>query len=1050
MQPSSKQASESNDRLNSTLNGVGNGSYYSNQDITILHSVVVAAQEELDHASEPKPLPAAVLFRAYDDVLPVYGVDPDLDHHLSALVFRIGGEQGHGTLLSKFQAILGRMGIVLEFGDDTPSPEASPVFFPSPTSSFRSRLNFDVERIMSESNLNNGSDVTTAALSSADHVLQPGGEIFPEENTEIADTPVGTAMDLKSVRDDARGDVRGNPSRRFSNDEESKDAEKTSSLDGRRSALAAAFDLWRSRAAANLRQIEGLHDDRPMHNRWAPKGESLARLHQKTARTASKIPHYGPAQDLIDTKEGELHRFRAEESCAPSLVSESNNGPAEIPGQLKRDDGFYALSDDIITLSQEHHLVQCASRARQIYLASKILNHWADRTAIRLEREAVARRHMIRFRCFRAWSQAPSSRLPAVDRLRASTAVQKLQRAVAYHRSGLSQSASSTAEARSAGLVQQALARWQCRISAHNSLCTSIKRTKLDTASRWREDAWGTQALGHAATAHCADWQSHMAMQKWRARADKSKLSQKVAHHIRTLCLYSNCLDTWSDCAEVKQRSSTYRQRLYLDRAAFAFYVWNLSARAQAVRWRREFLLVESAFNAWSSGAARNTGARSAAHQHHVLDSKTRVCRRLKRLQSERANLTRLHSRAQLYLHGTRLLKVFDLTVRLRKDRTKSRIRRHLMMRYTQISSSRKKRTFLAALDRWKLASERDSRMAQTAQEVGSVDEADRCSSALADWYSLTSDDLRLQCRTESRYRTRWLERWDEVSAQQEGRGSQAWRLWASERQRRCVKIWSIAALRRSGQAHTADMVLRRHSRENLGRALQRWRSSTAGQGATSLTNRPSVQLSSHRSGKSVAGREKQPELVGSYLMETPTRWTGFPMSMSGIASTRRMTPVIESDDEPRTAAGSTAVPDVRAGQSLREETSDGGVRRMSLSTSTTPQASVPPHLRRKSRPLSFSWERSDPGTPSQAASARSDLRRIVTSSARRVESKPGSGRVAVTRYPTTPRRADSLRDGRLLGTRVWEQAAALSTGQLEALRRGQDPSDGLRHVAMK
>ncbi|KAF4594486.1 centrin-binding protein Sfi1 [Ophiocordyceps camponoti-floridani] len=625
---------------------LGNGSYYSNQDITILHSVVVAAQEELDHASEPKPLPAAVLFRAYDDVLPVYGVDPDLDHHLSALVFRIGGEQGHGTLLSKFQAILGRMGIVLEFGDDTPSPEASPVFFPSPTSSFRSRLNFDVERIMSESNLNNGSDVTTAALSSADHVLQPGGEIFPEENTEIADTPVGTAMDLKS---------------------ESKDAGKTSSLDGRRSALAAAFDLWRSRAAANLRQIEGLHDDRPMHNRWAPK--------------------------------------------------ESNNGPAEIPGQLKRDDGFYALSDDIITLSQEHHLVQCASRARQIYLASKILNHWADRTAIRLEREAVARRHMIRFRCFRAWSQAPSSRLPAVDRLRASTAVQKLQRAVAYHRSGLSQSASSTAEARSAGLVQQALARWQCRISAHNSLCTSIKRTKLDTASRWREDAWGTQALGHAATAHCADWQSHMAMQKWRARADKSKLSQKVAHHIRTLCLYSNCLDTWSDCAEVKQRSSTYRQRLYLDRAAFAFYVWNLSARAQAVRWRREFLLVESAFNAWSSGAARNTGARSAAHQHHVLDSKTRVCRRLKRLQSERANLTRLHSRAQLYLHGTRLLKVFDLTVRLRKDRTKSRIRRHLMMRYTQISSSRKKRTFLAALDRWKLASERDSRMAQTAQE---------------------------------------------------------------------------------------------------------------------------------------------------------------------------------------------------------------------------------------------------------------------------------------------------------------------------------------------
>ncbi|PHH77806.1 hypothetical protein CDD80_187 [Ophiocordyceps camponoti-rufipedis] len=579
----------------------------------------------------------------------LYGVDPDLDHHLSALVFRIGGEQGHGTLLSKFQAILGRMGIVLEFGDDTPSPEASPVFFPSPTSSFRSRLNFDIERIISEGNSNNGSDVTTAALSSIDHALQPRGEIPPEENTEIADAHMSTAIALKNVR----GDARGNPSRHFSGDEESKDAAKTSSLNGRRSALAAAFDLWRSRASANRRQIEGLH--KPSNqDQWARKGESLPRLHQSTARTASKTPLYGTAQDLIDTNERELQRLHAEESYAPSLVSEPNHEAAEIPDQLERDDGFDALSDDIITPSQEH-LVQL--RAQDFLLS----------TDFGLRQ---------RFKN----SNAPS------------------------------------------------------RVTAQSSANPRLPQPK------------------HAMLA-CADWQNGMAMQKWRARADKSKLSQKVAHHIRALCLSSNCLDTWSDYVEVKRRSSTYRQRLYLDKAAFAFYVWNLSARAQAARWRREFLLVESAFNAWSSGAARDDDARGAAHKHHVLDSKTRVCRRLKRLQSERANLTRLHSRAQLYLYGTRLLKILESTVRLRKDRTKSQIRRHLMIRYTQISSSRKKRNFLAALDRWKLSSKCDSRMAQMAQEVGSVDEAGRYSSALADWYSLAFDDLTLQCRAESRYR---------------------------------------------------------------------------------------------------------------------------------------------------------------------------------------------------------------------------------------------------------------------------------------------------------
>lgn len=95
-------------------------------DIAVLHSVVAAAQHQLDNAPDPRPLPAAVLFKAYDDVLPDFGIDPDSDDHLSAFIFRIGGEQGHGTLSDKFQAILRRMGIVLEFGEDgTNSPRTS-------------------------------------------------------------------------------------------------------------------------------------------------------------------------------------------------------------------------------------------------------------------------------------------------------------------------------------------------------------------------------------------------------------------------------------------------------------------------------------------------------------------------------------------------------------------------------------------------------------------------------------------------------------------------------------------------------------------------------------------------------------------------------------------------------------------------------------------------------------------------------------------------------------------------------------------------------------
>lgn len=109
-------------------------------EIAVLHSIVAAAQHELDHAPDTKPLPAAVLFKAYDEILPNFGIDPDSDDHLSAFVFRIGGEQSHGTLFDKFQAILDRMGIVLEFGDDTPILAQSSPSSPSPAQLRSSRL----------------------------------------------------------------------------------------------------------------------------------------------------------------------------------------------------------------------------------------------------------------------------------------------------------------------------------------------------------------------------------------------------------------------------------------------------------------------------------------------------------------------------------------------------------------------------------------------------------------------------------------------------------------------------------------------------------------------------------------------------------------------------------------------------------------------------------------------------------------------------------------------------------------------------------------------
>ncbi|GKT49458.1 uncharacterized protein ColSpa_09639 [Colletotrichum spaethianum] len=103
------------DGISSFVSVQSSDSYYSDEEIAILHDVVTAAQENLELLPEGERLATNALFQAYDAVLPLYGVDPEEDHHISRLVFRIGGERGDGSLMEKLRAVLSRMGIGLEF-----------------------------------------------------------------------------------------------------------------------------------------------------------------------------------------------------------------------------------------------------------------------------------------------------------------------------------------------------------------------------------------------------------------------------------------------------------------------------------------------------------------------------------------------------------------------------------------------------------------------------------------------------------------------------------------------------------------------------------------------------------------------------------------------------------------------------------------------------------------------------------------------------------------------------------------------------------------------
>ncbi|KAG5926275.1 hypothetical protein E4U42_003469 [Claviceps africana] len=356
--------------------------------ISILHYIVSTAQDQFDKSPHPKPLPAAVLFKAYDDVLPTFGIDPDSDHHLSALIFRIGGESGTASLLEKFHALLKRMNILLEFDDDATISDSS-----SPIASTSCRQAVEVSPLqiygspatdkVQNDTRPRGKSLTVPALDIDCAQSCRIETISSEQNRCGFERILSDYHFPQESRPQAKNVLREAPSSRFDrkleDTFESLENPVVKSIDRslafQKLAIISAIDQWRKVATGGIMTRPRDHifmvadDDR---------GQQIPMNYANIAKD----------QILLNTS------------------------------RLQNETLYEAPTYDLST-AENHALSLRAARARQIFLASRILSRWADKTAIRVDREAVARRHMVRFRCFNNWLQAPNSTRPRIRHLKA-------------------------------------------------------------------------------------------------------------------------------------------------------------------------------------------------------------------------------------------------------------------------------------------------------------------------------------------------------------------------------------------------------------------------------------------------------------------------------------------------------------------------------------------------------------------------------------------------------------------------------------------------------
>lgn len=976
-------------------------------DIAILYEIVTAAQHDIENAPPPRPLPAAALFKAYDTVLPRHGIDPDTDHHISAFIFRIGGERGDATLVGKFQATLARMGIVLEHSDNTSamgegSVSGSRAESLSPPRILRSTK--PIHGLPGDGAVQAPVELGPAFVPVADGHYESssvdeeweGGEVAEDgEEQEREDVYENQFMppprtngwhihESESRHDPMEHDYRAEESHDDHDHDHDHDHEEPfverppvtqaetqpsaptqpvhdgqgpTASEARKAALISVFDRWRGlsnmrRPQANNRRFNGFKQQ-------AMTQEKVLEV-AKTHEQSQPVRKQGPMQPILEVTEPSITIHRK----APEVVQHHGEGSLEPQAE--------PLTQDIvpveevsweaqppatpprapITAEEEYaRMMRRAARAREIWLASRAFNHWADRTARRLEREAVARRHMIRFRCFRAWAQMPLETTAAVDDLKAKTALQKLRRAVAVQEEQFRNAAQALASTHRRETIHRVLDRWTCHRAEHAARQKLVNQQKATAVTKWMDYASDSIALGQAIAVDKVRFARADALVNWVRETDTHLTVGEAARLFHQRRLSLACLRKWWDQAEAGKRAKSYRQYTLMAKAERALAEWNLRARAEAFVWRNEYQMVSRVFDKWLGRCQEDQEQLDKARTVGNKSLRTKYLRSLHQAHKDHSILTQRHTRVDLYISANRALDVLEYAMKRHDEQEKRRLKRILQAKYEQFSSAKKKRNFYAALDRWQVTAALNDEAARAAAQCDEQERNRRQRMVLDIWQRSTDEHKQISNSTNRQYAQRWLAAWTESTQRHEQQHLEAWDAWGDDTRHQYLKVWSIASMQQGGQAHTAAVAWQRHQREKRNQALKLWRQS-AEPTKLAIPDPRHRTTAIYRSSAGYRNSWKNLATSRGLAKSTPYR----PDDLASLIETpsrwtgsllhgrrSQMDPVTEAEEVPIAEPMMLGDPRIRALQL------EGGVGRGPGASfgypSTTPRAPVPVHL---------------------------------------------------------------------------------------------------------
>ncbi|KAK4156370.1 Sfi1 spindle body protein-domain-containing protein [Chaetomidium leptoderma] len=323
---------------------------YSDEDIELVHEIVTRGESLYPTLPERERLPTNALFLAAEEILPRYGYDPeDTPSHIARLIFKIGGQRSGDTLSDKFKAVLGRLGIQLEFVPSSPSarPESRASFALSSTHTSDLDPNFHPTFHQAFHPRREGSS-------------DPGGASVTGDHTPTrARSP---ALSRSRSRSQSRSPI---------------GAGHVPLQPGAGSAVVVEVELEVLESKLqNLRMREDRDLVENVFGIWRATACQTKRENDELRSTAAEFDN----DDLL----GEVLDIWNEEAAAAEQL---------------RLDAEDAVQYEAYVAKMERR----ATRVYEIFTIGNVLAQWHTQAQEEIDRTAVARRHLVRKRTFEGW-----------------------------------------------------------------------------------------------------------------------------------------------------------------------------------------------------------------------------------------------------------------------------------------------------------------------------------------------------------------------------------------------------------------------------------------------------------------------------------------------------------------------------------------------------------------------------------------------------------------------------------------------------------------------